>query len=120
MKYSYEKRENERQIPKNMDDIRAYVIENGFGRNEYLPGIYFSRGIQYAIKMDPVVWDSYLAKALNQVRRNDYGGFYEYDESPVPGREFYICVSPFGKDINTGIMAHWTGGDLTFYFQFEW
>ena len=84
MKYSYEKRENERQIPKNMDDIRAYVIANGFGRDEYLPGIYFSRGIQYVLKMDTVVWDSYLAKALDQVRRNDYGGFYEYDDLLLP------------------------------------
>ena len=103
-----------------LGDIEKYVKENGFGLEEReLPGLYWSAGIRYAHDADTALWEPYIKAALNQVNAGDYGGFYEYGESPTPGREYYICRSPYGSDIDTGIILHRENNRLIMYFQFE-
>jgi len=103
-----------------LDDIKAYVTKTGFGvEMRSLPNWYWSHGISYAYDSEPNIWHPYIAKALKQVMEKDYGGFYDWDEDPIPGGEYYLCESPFGADIDTGIIMHHEAGRLIMYFQFE-
>lgn len=102
-----------------LSEIKDHVFNNGFGRVEVASHTYISNGLSYALKCERVVWESYLKKAYQQVREEDYGDFYEYGESPILGNEYYLCESPFGCDIWEGIVAHRENGNLIFYFQFE-
>jgi hypothetical protein len=103
-----------------LKDIREHVISSGFGVTKSdIFDCYWSKGIEYAYKSDPETWGKYITKALEQVNNNDYGDFYEWDETPTPGREYYLCESLYGNDINNGIVAHWENYMLMLYFQFE-
>lgn len=101
-------------------EIEKYVIENGFGTEKREKDFfYWSAGVRYAYDSDPELWRPYIDAALEQVNNEDYGGFYEWDEEPTPGREYYLCKSPYGNDIDTGIVIHKENGLLIMYFQFE-
>lgn len=105
---------------KSMDEVVAYVTKNGFGLEENtFPGLYISQGIKYVLENDREIWDEYIGRALKQADKKDYGGFYEMGESPVEGREYFLCESPFGKDLDNGIIIHNEYGDTIIYFQFE-
>lgn len=104
-----------------MEQIKNHVInEVGFGgsMNE-LPDWYWSNGILYAYEEDKEAWRPFIKKAMEQVGTDNYGGFYEYGEEPVEGREYYICESPLGNDIDSGIIMHRENGGIFMYFQFE-
>ena len=104
-----------------LEQIKEHVINGvGFGRTiRELDGWYWSNGISYAYDEDKDAWKPYIEKALARVDTDDYGGFYEYGEEPVKGREYWICESPFGNDISTGIIMHRENKDIVMYFQFE-
>ncbi len=103
-----------------MEKIRKHVIENGFGAKPRVRDYWlWSAGIRYAFESAPSLWAPYIAQAYDQVCSGDYGGFYDRDESPIPGYEYYMCPSPFGHDINNSIMMHREHGTLVMYFQFE-
>ena len=90
-----------------LTDIGNHVINEGFGiESRVYADWYWSSGIRYAYDSDPELWQPYVEKALSQVKTGNYGGFYELDEEPTPGREYYICESPFGNDVSTGIIMH--------------
>lgn len=103
-----------------MDDIIKYVMKNGFKRSlRDFPNYYWSQGIQYAYRIEPERWKPYIKMAKEQIAKNDYGGYYEISETPLEGREYYICKSPLGNDINTGIIAHKEEDIIVLYFNFE-
>ena len=104
-----------------MGQIKEHVINGvGFGVHERTyQGWYWSNGIIYAYENNKELWHPYIEKALAQSGTDNYGGFYEQGEEPVKGNEYYICESPFGNDINTGIIVHRENGDTIMYFQFE-
>ena len=102
-----------------LQEIQDHVEENGFGVSHPNDELGFSAGICHALSVEPDRWMPFLEAALKQVQEEDYGGFYEWYEEPTPGREYFICKSPFGSDIHTGIIAHRENGRLVLYFQFE-
>lgn len=102
-----------------LNEIRKHVIENGFGTESTDDGWLLSAGIRYACEKEPDTWPEYVKKAKEQVYSGDYGDFYEYDEKPTLGQEYYLCESPYGCDINTGIVVHHERGAYVMYFQFE-
>lgn len=103
-----------------MEAIKQFVIEKGFGLEvKTLPDWYWSKGISYAYDQDPELWKPYVAAALKTVGTENYGGFYAADEKPISGKEYYICESPFGSTIDTGIIMHREKGTIKMYFQFE-
>lgn len=105
---------------KSIDEVVDFVTKNGFGRDEFtFPGLFISKGIKYVYEKDRDIWDKYIEKALKQVEKKDYGGFYEDGEKVIEGEEYYLCESPFGKDINHGIIIHCEDYTTIIYFQFE-
>lgn len=105
---------------KTLKQIKDYVISNGFGTEmRELPDWMWSRGICYAYDDEPETWKPYIQKAMKQMSNKNYGGFYEHGEKPVEGSEYFLCESPFGHTIGTGIILHREPDKITMYFQFE-
>lgn len=103
-----------------LQEVKDYVIPNNFGMSmRELPDWYWSNGIIYAYENDKELWKPYIERALAKVGTDDYGGFYEAGEIVVEGSEYYLCESPFGNDVDNGIIIHREQGALRMYFQFE-
>ena len=103
-----------------LDDIKDYVIPDNFGAEmRELPEWYWSKGIIYAYENNKELWKPYIQKAMKQLGNDDYGDFYEAGEKPILGREYFLCESPFGSDIDNGIILHRENGKIMMYFQFE-
>ena len=103
-----------------IEEIKSYVSDKKFGVTEYrLPDLYFSNGLMYAYEEDPEAWTPFIAGAIKKLGTDDYGDFYDDDEKPVPGFEYYTCPSPFGSDRETGIIIHREYGEVILFFTFE-
>lgn len=103
-----------------LQDVKDYVIPNNFGvqQADFGANIFISNGIKYALENENKM-AAFVENALNQVDAEDYGDFYEPGEEPRIGDEYYLCPSPFGTEINKGIVVHREQGVLKMYFQFE-
>ena len=104
-----------------IEDIENFVVANGFGiaRSPWHENIILSAGIIYVMTQEPQRWRDYILGALKQVEARDYLGYYEPDETPIPGAEYFQCPSPLGEKDAEKINAHWEVGHLILYFPFE-
>lgn len=103
-----------------LDQIKSRVVLEGNGKEmRELPDWFWSKGICFAYDNNPELWKPFVAKALAQCGTDNFGGYYKDGETPMPGKEYYLCESPYGNDLNTGIIIHRDNGCLEMYFQFE-
>ena len=100
----------------NIEKIKEYVIENGFGITpEPLTApsgetIQMSNGIRYALK-EGMLKQSTIDEVIEKFINGDFGGFYDWDEELVAGSEYGM----YDEDIR----IHRVSCTLYIYFQFE-
>lgn len=80
--------------------------------------LYFSKAVQTAQSQSGRMEECIL-RALEQMRKGVKGGYQSDTFTDTEEKAFFLCKSPYGADMERGLIGVREGEKVTLFFDFE-